>query len=237
MKMKPNIVLPIAGNGQRFVDKGYLTIKPLIEVKGKYLVEKSLESIDKTDVNLIFIIRKEHNQTFQLGDKLRDRFGALITIVETDKITEGALCTCLLAEKYIDDENPLVIFTPDCYFEPRFYADHVSKKYDGVVCVFNSDSPAHSYVQVDSEGYVTKAAEKEVISNHAVGGLYYFRRGNLFVKYAKMQIEQNIRTKGEFYICPVYNLLIKDGLKIGIDKNSRHDILGTPEDLERYLGT
>lgn len=232
--MKTNIVLPIAGNGQRFVDGGYKTIKPLIEVNGKYLVEKSLESVNYKDANLIFIVREEHVKDYDIDTKLRSRFGNLIEVIRVNKITEGALCTCLLAEKYINNEAPLVIFTPDCYFEPRFDANNVDSKYDGIVAVFHSTSPAHSYVQLD-DGFVTKAAEKEVISEHAVGGLYYFRHGNMFVKYAHKQIEMNMRTKGEFYICPVYNLLIEDGLKIGIDRNTRHEILGTPEDLQRYL--
>lgn len=233
--MKTNIVLPIAGNGQRFVDGGYKTIKPLIEINGKYLVEKSLESVDYKNANLIFIVREEHIKEYDIVTKLRSRFGNLIEIIRVNKITEGALCTCLLAEKYIDNELPLVIFTPDCYFEPKFDPNKVNSKCDGVVAVFHSNSPAHSYVQLDDDGFVTKAAEKEVISEYAVGGLYYFRHGNLFVNYAKKQIEMNMRTKGEFYICPVYNLLIEDGLKIGIDRNSKHDILGTPEDLNRYL--
>jgi dTDP-glucose pyrophosphorylase len=233
--MKTNIVLPIAGNGQRFVDEGFKTIKPLIEVEGEYLVEKSLGSVNYKDANLIFIVRNEHVRDFDLSTKLRSRFGNMIEIIEVEKITEGALCTCLMAEKYIDNEAPLVIFTPDCYFEPRFYVDHVDPKYDGVVTVFQSQSPAHSYVQLDENNYVTKAAEKEVISNHAVGGLYYFKHGSTFVKYAKKQIELNMKTKGEYYICPVYNLLIEDELKIGIDKNSRHVILGTPQDLRDYL--
>jgi dTDP-glucose pyrophosphorylase len=233
--MKTNIVLPIAGNGQRFVDKGYKTIKPLIEVNGQYLVEKSMESVDYTEANLIFIVRQEHVDEFDIENKLKERFGQDITVIKVDHITEGALCTCLLAEKYIDNDNPLVIFTPDCYFEPKFHVNQVDLKYDGVVAVFHSTSPAHSYVQLNDEQCVTKAAEKEVISEYAVGGLYYFRHGNLFVKYAHKQIEMNMRTKGEFYICPVYNLLIEDGLKIGIDRNTRHEILGTPEDLERYL--
>jgi len=233
--MKTNIVLPIAGNGQRFVDGGYKTIKPLIEFEGKYLIQKSMESIDYENSNLIFIVRREHVQTFNLDLKLKEIFGQDIIIIILENPTEGALCTCLFAEKYINNDCPLIIFTPDCYFEPKFSIERVSSNYDGAVSTFSSTSPAHSYVQLNSDNLVVKAAEKEVISENAVGGLYYFKRGSVFVKYAKDQIEKNIKTKGEFYICPVYNLLIDAGLKIGIDKNTRHDILGTPEDLDFYL--
>lgn len=233
--MKTNIVLPIAGNGQRFVDGGYKTIKPLIEFEGKYLIQKSMESIDYENSNLIFIVRNEHVETFNLDLKLKQIFGQEITIIILENQTEGALCTCLFAERYIDNDSPLIIFTPDCYFEPKFSIGRIPENYDGAVSTFSSASSAHSYVQLDSNNLVVKAAEKEVISENAVGGLYYFKRGNVFVKYAKEQIQKNIKTKGEFYICPVYNLLIEDGLKIGIDKNTKHDILGTPEDLDFYL--
>ena len=68
-----------------------------------------------------------------------------------------------------------------------------------------------------------------------LGGMYYYKKGSDFVKYANQMIEENRKVKGEFYICPVYNFFIKDGKKIGIDRNSKHIILGTPGDLERYV--
>lgn len=234
--MKTNIILPIAGHGQRFIDGGYSVPKPLINVDGKYLVEKSLESVDISDAQLIFIVRQEHISDFAIDSRLRERFGKEIEIISVDYTTAGAICTCLLAQDLVNNETPTIIFTPDCYFEPKFYPDDVPDKYDGMVCVFNSESSAHSYVQLDEDGFVTKAAEKEVISKDAVGGLYYFRTGAMFVKYANDLVRANIKSSGEFYICPVYNFLIADGLKIGIDSNSRHEILGTPEDLEQYLG-
>ena len=90
-------------------------------------------------------------------------------------------------------------------------------------------------MKLNEDGFVTEAKEKEVISNNAVGGFYYFRTGKMFVEYAKNMVQQeNMKSKGEYYICPVFNLLLEDGLKIGIDRNSKHIILGTPEDLKRH---
>ena len=45
-------------------------------------------------------------------------------------------------------------------------------------------------------------------------------------------IERNERVNGEFYVAPVFNRFIENGGHVGIDRNTRHDILGTPEDLE-----
>ena len=79
-----------------------------------------------------------------------------------------------------------------------------------------------------------EAREKQVISNHAIGGLYYFKSGFDFVSYAKVMIEKNIRVNNEFYIAPIFNLMISEQFKVTVDKNTRHDILGTPEDIERH---
>ena len=234
--MKSNIVLPIAGLGERFVEKGYVLPKPMIDVKGQYLVEKSLESVNAEDSQLIFIVRKEHEDDFAIKSKLVEKFGKDIKVIEVDYTTPGAICTCLLAAEYIDNDVPLIIFTPDCYFEPQFDLERIDITYDGVVCTFESNSDAHSYVVLDENNFVLKAAEKEVISSHAVGGLYYFKKGSYFVKYANELVERNVKSRGEYYICPVYNLLINDGMKIGIDPNSKHIVLGTPKDLESYIG-
>ena len=231
MKNKINIILPIAGLGQRFIDGGYETPKPLIKFQNQHIVEKALESLNTEDCNLIFIIRQEHIDNFNIDSILKDKFGNDITLIVIDYVTEGALCTCLLAEEYVNNNNPLVIFTPDCYFEPRFNPKSIEDKYDGMVVVFPSNSDAHSYVIVGEDGYVTEAAEKEVISNHAVGGLYYYKRGKDFIKYSHQLINDDVRIKNEFYICPVFNYMIKEGGKVGIDKNTKHLILGTPKDL------
>ena len=54
--MKTNLLLPIAGNGQRFIDAGYAVPKPLIEINGKTILDRSLESVKLDNCNLIFII-------------------------------------------------------------------------------------------------------------------------------------------------------------------------------------
>ena len=53
--MKTNLLLPIAGNGQRFIDAGYTSPKPLIEINGKTILDRSLESVNIDNCNLIFI--------------------------------------------------------------------------------------------------------------------------------------------------------------------------------------
>ena len=229
------MLLPIAGDGIRFVKEGYEIPKPLIKIEDDFLVQKSLRSIDLEDCNLIFVVKKDHIENNQIDTNLIELYGNQIKIIATDTKTGGALSSCLLANTEINNDIPLLIFTPDCYFEPKIIPSNIDPTLDGLVCVFESSSDAHSYVRLNENNHVTQTAEKEVISNDAIGGFYYFKSGKLFVDYANKLIDRKLTTKGEYYIAPVYNLLIDDEYKIGIDRNTKHIILGTPADLERYL--
>ena len=79
--------------------------------------------------------------------------------------------------------------------------------------------------------------EKEVISEHATVGIYYFKRGRDFVENAIDMFVRNERVNNEFYVAPVYNYSIEKGGKYGIysiDKTQMHGT-GTPEDLDKYI--
>ena len=74
-----------------------------------------------------------------------------------------------------------------------------------------------------------------MISSDAAVGVYYFKSGKMFVKYAEQLVNKNMRSKDEFYICPMYNLLIQDGLKAKIKKVEKMHVLGTPAELEFFV--
>ena len=48
-------------------------------------------------------------------------------------------------------------------------------------------------------------------------------------------IKNNIRTNGEFYVCPVYNEAINDGFKVKTFEVQKMWGIGTPEDLNVFL--
>ena len=76
---------------------------------------------------------------------------------------------------------------------------------------------------------------KKPISNIATVGVYYWKKGSDYIKYAEQMVEKDIRTNNEFYVCPVYNESILDGKKIRIFNINKMWGLGTPEDLDAYL--
>ena len=154
-RKKINLVIPIAGKAQRFLDKGYTSPKPMIMVKDQMMIELAMSSIDYSDCNLIFVVRKDHIYSFSIDEILYNHFGQDITVVETDGITRGSICTVLLAQDYIDNDNPLLIYTPDVFFKDKWDPSTIPMSTDGYLLTFPANSPAHSYIQKDDKGNLT----------------------------------------------------------------------------------
>ena len=231
---KFNVLIPMAGKAQRFADAGYRMPKPLIMAKTKRIIDWAMQSFDTTDCNIIFAIRRDHINNFCIDDILKEKFGEDCTMVIIEEDTDGSISTCLLAKDHIDNDVPLFIYTPDVYFEPNFDPNSVGDE-DGLILTFKANSPDHSYVLLDESGKALRTAEKQVISQNAAVGVYYYKTGKMFVKYAESLVNKNIRTKNEFYICPMYNLIIRDGYDVRIQQVDKMHVLGTPAELEFFV--
>lgn len=231
---KYNLLIPMVGRGQRFRDEGFVLPKQLIQVGHQQMIDWSMSCIKTEECNQIFVIRRDTVENNEMDVVLRHKFGDDITIVIAEEETEGTVSSCLLAEKYIDNNLPLSITTLDMYFEPHFDPAKVVDS-DGVVLTFDADNPAYSYSQLGEDGYVIRTAEKEVISNHAHAGLYHFSKGSDFVRLAKEMIKRNIRVKNEFYVAPLYNLFIEEGMKISVQPIDRLWSMGTPDERRYFL--
>ena len=114
------------------------------------------------------------------------------------------------------------------------------RKLDGSILTFldRTRDIKWSFAKIDDNGLVTEVKEKVGISDYATVGLYYFKEGRHFINSTIDMIINNDRVNGEFYTCPVYNYMIKDGGKIGIfniELLQMHG-LGTPDDLNTYIG-
>jgi len=233
---KLNVLIPMAGAGSRFAAKGYTFPKPLIEVLGKPMIQVVVENLN-IEANYIYIVQKEHYEKYQLKYLLN-----MITpgckIVQVEGLTEGAACTTLLAKEHIDNDCALVIANSDQWVDwnsNRVMYSFVADGIDGGILTFKATHPKWSYVKLNEHGFVSEVAEKQVISDNATVGIYYWRKGSDYVKYAEQMIAKNIRTNNEFYVCPVFNEAIQDGKTIKIKEVTRMLGIGTPEDLEVFL--
>ena len=234
---KMNVLIPMAGAGSRFAKAGYSFPKPLIDVHGKTMIQWVVDNIN-IDANYIFVVQKEHREKYNL-DNMLNLIVPDCKIVEIDGVTEGAACTTLLAEKYIDNDEPLFIANSDQWVgwsSLDFVYKMNELDADGGIVTFKSSHPKWSYAKTDDNGLVTEVAEKNPISDNATVGFYYWKRGTDYVNCAKDMIALDKRVNNEFYVCPVFNqAILYEGLKIYTYQAEEMWGVGTPEDLEKFL--
>lgn len=233
---KLNILIPMAGAGSRFEKAGYTFPKPLIDVKGKPMIQVVVDNLN-IKANYIYVVQKEHRNKYNL-DTLLNLITPGCKIVETDGLTQGAACTALLAKEHIDSDAPLFFANSDQFVEwdsNEFMYKMNETDADGGIVTFKSTHPKWSFAKIDESGLVTEVAEKNPISDLATVGYYYWKHGSDFVKYAEKMISENIRVNNEFYVCPVFNQAIADNKQIRTFNIPKMWGLGTPEDLTHYL--
>ena len=200
------------------------------------MIQVVVENIN-IDEQHIFIVQESHYEKYNLKETL-NLISPDCEIVKVNGITEGAACTTLLAEQYINNDQPLVMANSDQFVEwdsNEFMYSMVADEIDGGILSFNSTHPKWSFAKLNKDGFVSEVAEKKPISDIATVGIYYWKKGSDYVKYAKQMINNNIRVNNEFYVCPVFNEAINDGKKIKTFHIDKMWGLGTPEDLNIYL--
>jgi hypothetical protein len=232
----------MAGLGTRFKQEGFSDEKPLIEVNGKTLIEHSIESLNLQG-KYIFITRKYENpqDNLILSKKIKSLKPDAIEIL-IDKVTNGAVETCLFAKDLIDNEEELIITNCDQRLEwnPEYFLNFISQEEnDGVIVTHQSNNPKHSYALVNSKNIILSLHEKNVISNNALIGLHYWKKGKDFINSAEILLSEFKKNKRpECYVSESYNYLINQDKKIlnFKIKDNEYIPLGTPYDLNVYKG-
>lgn len=232
------VLIPMAGLGSRFEKAGYSFPKPLIDVGGKTMIQCVVESLG-IQAKYVYLVQRTHNDKYNLR-ALLNLITPNCTVIDVDGLTEGSACTTLLARGHIDTDKPLLIANSDQIVDwnsTEFLYKMNNRGVAGGILTFPSSHIKWSYAEVDENGYVKRVAEKMPISPYATVGIYWFRSGGEYIRYAENMIGKDLRVNGEFYICPVFNEYIQDGQQILIHEIGADQMhgTGTPEDLQTYL--
>lgn len=238
-----HIIMPMAGEGSRFRNAGWTTPKPLILLRGKPLFVRAIESVkvENAPMKYSFIVRKEHIDDYGVDKSIKEILPEA-KIYSVEKTTRGAVETCLIAEENIADDDAVVVMDCDLEFRSEKYRrlieDALSMDGDkacgGALVSFESNEPKYSYAEIGADGLVVRTAEKEVISNHALCGAYFFASGKEFKKAAHRLLNEPVMTKPEFYVSLLYNYLLKDGSPVHLAPMEMYRSYGTPEELKRW---
>ena len=230
------IIIPLAGKGIRFKKK-FKEPKPLIDIFGKPMILRSIESFDKNSD--FFFILKESKYSSDIISMLRKNYKKSKFII-TKRYTSGPASTVLLSKKFINMNKELIIANCDQYIKWN-YKDFIDrtkiKPNDGIIVTYTTNVKHNSYAKV-KKNTVVSIREKEFITKYSLNGVHYWRKAKFFFQSVQDMIKSKDKApNGEYYVAPTYNYMIKDGLKVGYYhlRPKTHFSLGNINDLNYFL--
>jgi NDP-sugar pyrophosphorylase family protein len=245
-KSSATLLLPLAGRGSRFSMKGYTDPKPLLDVNGKPMIVRAVESIPDCEKK-VFVCLEEHLQTYPLKETLQEAFGDHVSVFGIPETTEGQACTCEIGiqKAGISSETPILISACDNgvdYDEEAYFKLEQDSSIDVIVWSFTNNPTStlyphmYAWLDVSEEGDIRHVSVKKHVegAKHAIIGTMFFRRSALFLEGLQTIYEKNIRTNGEFYVDDLLNPLIEAGYKVKVFPADRYICWGTPNDYKTY---
>ena len=246
-----HVVMPMAGEGQRFKKAGYTVAKPLIEIDKTTIYEKALSSLSyfklnepKCNIHYTFIVREEFKKD-NIDEKILSGFPNA-NIVYVEETTKGALETSYLAAPYIKDNEGVILMDCDMYFFSMSFVNtikrqlkHKPENVNPCLLTFEETNPRFSYVSLDEKGFAKEVVEKKPISNNAILGCYFVGSGHTFKTMAEKVIKEwydNKIDSKEIYTSLLFNEYTKyrnvSVVKISLCKGEYYLSMGTPEEFE-----
>lgn len=159
------LVIPMAGDGQRFVDAGYTQPKPLLPMPdGRTLIEHVVSSMPHVDK--VITVSKP---TLPLTAEMFSPFAWYP--VHVKRTTRGPLDTLHEARALLNSKEELLINYCDCFLPDNQISEFVQemrtrKRLAGVVCFPSSDF----------------RFQREPSNKFAMSGIFWFQRASDFVK-------------------------------------------------------
>ncbi|MCB9799911.1 MAG: NTP transferase domain-containing protein [Candidatus Omnitrophica bacterium] len=243
-----NIVIPMSGTGARFIEKGYKTPKPFIEIEGKPIIRHIVERFCPDD-RFVLICNEEQIKEAERESILK-KLAPNCTVIKISPHKLGPVFAVLQAARHINDDEPTIVNYCDfswCWDYDHFKQYLISSDCDACVVAYRGFHPhlrhqKNFYASMRDNGRneMLEIREKYSFTENKMdcfqsSGTYFFKQGLWIKHYFQQLIEKQIDLNGEYYVSLVNNLMVKDGLKVGIYEIPFFLQWGTPEDMEEYI--
>lgn len=239
---KIHLVIPMAGEGQRFRKAGIDTPKPLIDVGGLPMYQLVLSNLWSEHLGQITLIARSELDIGATSRLLEERLGLEINVVTVEATTGGPADSVSLAAPFLNEHEAVVVANSDQFVDAPiedFYQNLLTSEISGSILTMEDDDKKWSYVELDSHGYVVRVVEKEVLSRYATVGIYGFRTAGLMLSAFSSMREVGDKVNGEYYVGPAYNHLERTNGPVVISHLGpvRRVMfgLGVPDDLEAFM--
>jgi glucose-1-phosphate thymidylyltransferase len=207
------LIIPMAGRGTRLRPHSHTTPKPLLPVAGKMIVERIVETfertLDRSIDEIVFVLGPD------FGQDIKDQLTALCDRHQAEpafcvqKTAEGTAHAVYSARDYLSGEC-ISVFA-DTIFDMSGSISIGGA--DNIAWIKEVEDPSRFGVAVEKEGEITDFIEKpdEPVSNLALIGVYYFKEAAKVREKIEYLLDHDIRGKGdEFQLTDALDLLLKD---------------------------
>jgi dTDP-glucose pyrophosphorylase len=235
-------VIPMAGMSSRFTRAGYTQPKYMLDLKGSPLFDYCITSFKdyfKTDA-FLFIARSEANTESFIKQRCAELGINKFEIIILDSPTQGQAETVALglSQSTLVDEYGITVFNIDTIRLNYQHPIDIMTESAGFLEVFSGRGDNWSFAELENEesNRVVRTTEKDPISQWCSTGLYYFSSKSAYLKLFAVYSEKEASRcgGGEYYIAPMYNLLIASGQVVNVNKIKASDVLfsGIPSEYE-----
>jgi glucose-1-phosphate thymidylyltransferase len=233
------VILPVAGKGTRLRPHTFTKPKSLVRVAGKTVLQHVIDGLAKVDVEEYIIITDKNGHIIkQFVDEHYPNIK--VTYVTQTELLGPAHAVSLASPRIQEGDDVLVVFNDTLFVTDLTRIHILCRDLDGLIYSKEVEDYKRFGVNVMKDGVIVDMVEKpdQPVSKLAQVGLYYMKNGRQFMDYINKAIQNDLRTKGEFYLPEVFKLMIKDGLKLGAPEIEEWLDCGKPETLletNRYL--
>lgn len=246
------VVITIAGLGQRFQQQGYVDPKPLVSVINNPAIYYLIESFSKS-WKLFFVIG-EHlkNTTLESVIKSYRPEAVVIYTVNSDR---GPIDTVMAAIPFLRSEEPVAVSYCDyaLVWNPADFEKFISfenRDCDVAIVSYRGFHPTYlgpntyAHLLVNLGNFrVSKIQEKKLFGDDiqkewSSVGFYYFRNVSLLGKGMQLQLKNNLKYGNEFYTSLAIQALLDDSAVLGNNFNVlNYEVshilqMGTPADID-----
>lgn len=240
------LLLPMAGVGSRFVNEGYTTPKPLIQVSSLPMAVQALNDLPITE-HQRFIIRDEMDNNREL-QKILEKSSTSAQFVTLDHLTDGQATTCVEGLNGVDTSIPITIAACDngmiyssVDFEKMMSSEDIdvivwgARGYPGAV----RSPQMYGWIDVEEGTRVIRGVSvKKPLSNPSndpiVVGTFTFKKSSDFLDSVNRMKNRKAMVNGEYYVDTAINDAIRMGLKCVYFEIDRYICWGTPSDLKTF---
>jgi dTDP-glucose pyrophosphorylase len=225
-----NVIVPMAGEGSRFLKEGITTPKPFIKIENEPIFFRAIKNFISEDCKFTFIVRDSQIQHFDI-DLFLSQYNINYKIIIQQGKRMGPADTLSLCIGNIEN---LPTFFVDCDQQTYFNINEALYKgieFSGGIVTFNSSSNKYSYVE-SNNNIIKNIQEKVQISNDACSGVYFWSSFDEYIKYYEKTTWDK---ESEKYMSDVYKTALLNGKKFFMLRSELYDTYGTPDDLRKAV--